>query len=543
MAIKTSEIPQDVDNIMSLVGYRATTIFFSRRALGGAWYDEIHSSLADTITLEQQIKNAIAREQEIFNKLSKYGIENVDELNARLAKYEQAVFPLSGPQLANIFFGIKKRVQGYDLQDLAQLQSLLSQKTIEMIKDENNIINEEAMLNEVIKLMRKLENNGKAARRIKEINFQNNSSKEGYIKVSEFTKAQRKAIEKAIDVFNSDKKNKEKQIKKKTFEVENSFSDDQVRSDFSWQGVIDFKTKAQAEELVKQGLLDLNEINSTIRNEIIKTCGNDPIIVAIIDHILKQDRYAFFVGFNEKDITGLLGEIKAMYYLATFFGIENIQWLGGLQIGEGNQKPHRDILLDETVGVQVKNTTRDISSHFSSYFTNASLDTALSSFPPNVSMIFKSFYGTLAFNVPYYVTKGGKAMAGTLHNKNPNMKTFLRRREQVLALIPQMEKVMSIYASNLMFLETAETLEKQNLTDTNSLFFIGGKTFVLVSQMLQDILDYIKGETESRPIHISYSINNNIVDEYNSSTSKWLTMDEVSDRVKLTSSYTFKLPK
>jgi len=91
-------------------------------------------------------------------------------------------------------------------------------------------------------------------------------------------------------------------------------------------------------------------MNSRVAQEIIKVCGGDPYIKKIIGHILVADPTAFFVGYNQHDITGLLGEIKAMYYLAQFLGIEeigkSIRWLGGLHVGEDKAKPHRDILLN-----------------------------------------------------------------------------------------------------------------------------------------------------------------------------------------------------
>ena len=36
----------------------------------------------------------------------------------------------------------------------------------------------------------------------------------------------------------------------------------------------------------------------------------------IIDKILKADEYAFFVGDNANEIIGLLGEMKAYFYLS-----------------------------------------------------------------------------------------------------------------------------------------------------------------------------------------------------------------------------------
>jgi hypothetical protein len=73
-----------------------------------------------------------------------------------------------------------------------------------------------------------------------------------------------------------------------------------------------------------------------------------------------------------------------MYYLGKFFGEDKIGntiiWRGGLHEGMKNQKPHQDVILNG-LGVQVKNTTLNVNSFFSSYFTNASLETVLNSLP------------------------------------------------------------------------------------------------------------------------------------------------------------------
>jgi hypothetical protein len=35
----------------------------------------------------------------------------------------------------------------------------------------------------------------------------------------------------------------------------------------------------------------------------------------VVDYILQRNNLAFFVGANEKDVTGLLGEINGMFFI------------------------------------------------------------------------------------------------------------------------------------------------------------------------------------------------------------------------------------
>ena len=124
------------------------------------------------------------------------------------------------------------------------------------------------------------------------------------------------------------------------------------------------------------------------------------------------------------------------------------------------------------------------------------------------------------------------------------MNSFLKRRESLLNLVGQMEKIMASFASTLMYL-TSDVVEKQTLTDTNSLFFVGGKAFVLVSEILTDIQKQINQqikEEQTRSIHIGYSAKQTIVTAYNDGeTSK--SLSDVAQQVQLTSSYRFKIAK
>lgn len=528
-------IPQNNSNMMSLTGYLFATNIFSSSQIGNLM--SFAKTQVDKQPLKKQIENAKKNEQKIFDILKKQGITSIEELNLRLKEYESAVCPLSGPVLQQAFIGAIQNVSGYSVEDIEKLQKILSKETRAILPE---VMDTQQIVNTVINEMH-TELGGKRELKV-QTKVRTSSNNKQFIKLSDFTQVQRRAIENAIDTYNRDKRRTP--IEKKTFQVDNSQSNNEIESVFKWQEVTDFVKPSEAKNFDTK---KIGQINSRIAAEIKSKCP-DKLIGKIINHILSRDKLAFFVGDNTKDITGILGEIKAMYYLGKFFGEDQIGntiiWRGGLHEGADGKKPHQDIILNG-LGVQVKNTTLSVDSFFSSYFANASLETILNSLPDqSLALIFKQFYGTLAFNIPYYITKGGSARAGSYHSKTTQMNSFLKRRESLLNLVEQMEKIIASFASTLMYL-TSDVVEKQTLTDTNSLFFVGGKTFVLVSEILTDIqkqIDQQIEEEKTKSIHIGYKAKQTIVTAYNDGeTSK--SLSDVAQQVQLTSSYRFKIAK
>jgi len=56
-----------------------------------------------------------------------------------------------------------------------------------------------------------------------------------------------------------------------------------------------------------------------------------------------------------------------------------------------------------------------------------------------VKEILTNFYGSLGFNVPYYISSKGTAVSGAKYNPTPQMNSFLSRRKNLLNMIPQIE--------------------------------------------------------------------------------------------------------
>lgn len=518
-------IEQNSNNLMSLTGYFAITDKFSSNNI-------VDTSRNLSEKAKQQILIDIKRAEAIETKLLKrLKVDSIAELNDRMKAYSEAVCPLSGSALQKAFIGYTT-MRGFDIEALKQL---FKEETLQKIEEEN-IVDQGVIINMLLNEL----HTGNKKLSFSSNKIQTSTNGKSFIKLSALSKVQREVLQGAIKKYNSKNKRGPK-LQPTSFELSIKEQNKGAEAHFDWQSETGFLSPSEARQI---SLEELEKINQKVASEIISSCGNDPYIKKIIYHILSVEPYAFFVGYNQKDITGLLGEIKAMYYLSKFLGIEeigaSIRWYGGTHKGQSGQKPHRDILLNE-FGIQVKNTTLDISNNFSSYFANASMETILDSLPDvEAKEIFKSFYGSLGFNIPYYITSKGTAASGSRHNHSLQKASFLQRRENMLNMIPQIEKAFGAFASSLMYLAVEDNSELQNI-DRNSLFFVAGKTFILASQILEDIYYYIMAN-EPKHITIKYSTKDNIVNAYNNGDySK--SINEVAESVTLTSSYNFKIPK
>jgi hypothetical protein len=93
--------------------------------------------------------------------------------------------------------------------------------------------------------------------------------------------------------------------------TELQFDDDSYVFGYEWYMNTQGLTKSKAKEIFGNDKTQLDQINNNILNRILNYCGADKELIRdiIVNKVLSEDRYAFFVGENEKDITGLLGEI------------------------------------------------------------------------------------------------------------------------------------------------------------------------------------------------------------------------------------------
>ena len=306
-------IPQSNDNIMSLQGFQyQSNILFNK---DDGLLTQAQAALnRNKNYLDNEIKRLKTHEKELLRILGKSSIE---ELNSSIKKYESAVVNLSGPSLRQAFL---KGMEGIKIIDADVLMNYLLQ---EIEKEQEKIIDKKAVKEagtlEALNLFRRMRfgSRGNFTANI-EIKSGSQNLPKNYIEFSTLSKAQKK--------FLNNLAKKEPTIKNAIQVITPSIEQrqDETEMSFSWGATTELLTQGEAKLFFKDKQSELNRINQIIVQEIINKCNDSSLIKKILNHILHSDPYAFFVGNNEKDITGLLGEIKGMYYLGSILGEDNI---------------------------------------------------------------------------------------------------------------------------------------------------------------------------------------------------------------------------
>lgn len=187
-----------------------------------------------------------------------------------------------------------------------------------------------------------------------------------------------------------------------------------------------------------------------------------------IREFLLRDPAQIYAGRNAKSITGLLGELQGYLYMTIILGREpsSIGWVGSQQ-REGHQS-HTDLTMvlnnegieEREIGIQVKNSIND---------------NMIIQFQDMVGLTedFKSIYYFEKFNVPYEITgpKGSrKAVSG-------NPPAFASTRDQIEFLREEADRVASLQAAAMMYMDIAEEFSKTGQANRNILYIISGQIF------------------------------------------------------------------
>lgn len=523
MALKTYTDVYNVDNYQTRVSDIAQGI---NELKNGKFYSEAANQI------NRQIDILRTKEKRIFETLH---VADINELNNRLEKYKRAVINLSGPGLYQSFVGILKEKNTAEFNAFNDAVSAIITE---------NILNNEAIIDIGVKNAsdKVLEILNKGAG--KNVHFH---SRRGMTSTtfypSSFTTEQKNEW-KARMSKNPPEPPFDHPLARKWAEISDiKTNKNSINYEFTWFDATEQLTQTEAQSLDRN---EVGEINKKIKDLIISKVDSEDVqlITEIIEHVLDKNYYAFFVGRNEKDITGLLGEIQGIYYFSKFFDNFDkglIQWNGGTYTGDKNTKPHRDILLNG-LGIQVKNTTREIFDSFGEVsFTEASIPTILKriNISPYAKDVFENFYGTVNFNIEYHYD--GRRKEGTrylpgLRKSDKNAKRFKDERQNLLKYQQDIDNLLSLFGATLMYLDVYEDSQK---LDANVLFLLGGVAFQTASQILSELLEDIKREEKRFRITASYKQDKNIITALNSRTRGPDYSKEVLKDIKLTSAYLF----
>ncbi len=506
--------------------------------------------------LKRQLKELQNKEKEMF-KLFGNDINNIDDLNKQLEKYRENVLTLSGPQLYKEYL--------YQIRNKNEASATLFNEAVqELIQD---IINENNPIGEKIKgawdevvhewVMSEL-NTQLSKSQNKHFSFSSKAGWRGISSLGElqahlFTPEQQEGFRKLMQLRIANKTQDSAMVR--YLNERQAIRSNGKSVTFVWTKVTGETKPTEAKKTFgEKGITEINEIIKQRIIDDVKGAENKELIRIIIDYVLKKENVAFFVGQNENAITGILGEIQALYYICSLTGLKpndaDVKWQGGLP--EDGKQPHRDIVL-KNFGIQVKNTTKDILSGKNGMevgFWELKLDTFLDRLGLNdeVRTLFENFYGTCVFNIPYIYDpsqeKGSKYIK--TREGGTSYPTYNVNREYLLSMQKQIDILMSVYTAAIMYMDTTNQIKEVDTDDLNSLYILGGVTAVTASQILKKVLNILKQLRENptmigvqTDLSVKANSDMNIVTALNRGERNPNYSTDIMDSIVLKSSYTF----
>ena len=279
--------------------------------------------------------------------------------------------------------------------------------------------------------------------------------------------------------------------------------------------------KAQREMLFASypGLQE--EIVQRYKQEILNKC-NVPqeyksFLELAIDKVvgIKEGSLDALFGATGANLTGVLGEIQALFYILVITNGKNSQvptkWIGGIN------NPHADILIGdiaENYGIQVKNTMSPLGAQkeieFQSFgmsgwneklkknqisgnngiFKFKNTEDALRSMhdmglPSNLSQAVQTILAMETFNIEY-IRKGWKAIP------HPN-EQFAPTRSQILDYAEKCQQVMVAFITSMMYMQTS------NLSggSSNTIYIIAGTTAISAASIISNIIKEMREGIQS----------------------------------------------
>lgn len=310
---------------------------------------------------------------------------------------------------------------------------------------------------------------------------------------------------------------------------------------FNWSSTIDYHTHASFKEL-----LGLKESDPTpsyswflknnpynyiprVRKMIDKICSevkDGALMRRIIeDEVLPKDPLVFFIGRDTKKMTGVLGEIAAMYMVHRLNEGSDTpvkpSFTANL-IDQYGKQMHVDVLLNEVFGIQAKNSAELHPTLIN--FRKASARTILADpLLHGTGQVIGELEALRYFNIPYNRDEDGTYVAvdsvNNIIKRKPYEKAAVTYRlgyDLLKKQIPVIDEYLQMAAAVMMYLQVGENLTN-NATD---LFIIGTKMAITTAQII-DLLrqEYEANKTTKSPFnskyfHIQTSLTNEEKDTY-----------------------------
>lgn len=283
----------------------------------------------------------------------------------------------------------------------------------------------------------------------------------------------------------------------------------------------------------------LKTINQKISNQIRTQLGNPDGFDSIINQMLSQNEYMFFVGKNVNQITGLIGEITAMILFKDLVGsYPSPQWaaqnrgLKGTQdsadiiIREGYgievEDPTKDFdklnQLGQGYGIQVKNTTKDFGKlkqqgeGLEIGFSEVSLERLGQNLGFD-SLPIENLYDAMNYNIGYGWRKKEGEKGNTFFASDANSQ-FSGMAENIKTLIEMFEDTMLAYSAALLYMNKTRTSQKTFYSgDIGNVLYMISLVPYRASDMLQEIVNSIKDFNRKMPINFTTGFKDKKKDE------------------------------
>ena len=503
--------------------------------------------------LEQQINTLNQKELELFRNHFNISCsspqQGIQILQERINEYNQksiALNSLSGQNISQLVEDYQMDIEGI----LSFYKDFVMSMDSEIIgilqKTEQEAMKE--LSSEIIKLANSINKKTKMGSAINElvnITFSAKAQK-GNFSSNAFKKANNKSLfsgalkdttqltEKLIKNIYANRKELNRALKKQNKEefpilniiIKNNYGD--YVSEYA-QATGGFATASERTKNKKYDMLpEIDKVAALISSKI----GNN--FYPEIREFLLKDPAQIYAGRNAKNITGLLGELQGYLYMTIILGREpsSIGWVGSQQ-REGHQS-HTDLTMvlkgegieEREIGIQVKNSIND---------------NMIIQFQDMVGLTedFKSIYYFEKFNVPYEIT-GPK---GSRKAVNGNPPTFVSTRNQIESLREDADRVASLQAAAMMYMDVAEEFSKTGQANRNILYIISGQIFDAATMLtkIRNAIDTRSRSSFALQAYLKKENRSTIIEDLNDKGFSLIGSEGGNVKnFKLTTSYNFK---
>lgn len=503
--------------------------------------------------LEQQINTLNQKELELFRDHFNINCsspqQGIQILQERINLYNEKVIALNSLSGQNI----SQLVEDYQM-DIEGILSFYKDFVMSMDSEIIGILQktEQEAMKELSKEIIKLANSinkktkmGSAINDLVNITF-SAKAQEGKFSPNAFKKADGKALfsgtlkdttqltEKLIKNIYAKRKELNRALKKQNKEefpilniiIKNNYGD--YVSEYA-QATGGFATASERTKNKKYDMIpEIDKVAALISSKI----GNN--FYPEIREFLLRDPAQIYAGRNAKSITGLLGELQGYLYMTIILGREpsSIGWVGGQQ-REGHQS-HTDLTMvlkgegieEREIGIQVKNSIND---------------NMIIQFQDMVGLTedFKSIYYFDKFNVPYEIT-GPK---GSRKAVNGNPPTFASTRAQIESLREEADRVASLQAAAMMYMDVAEEFSKTGQANRNILYIISGQIFDAATMLtkIRNAIDTRSRSSFALQAYLKKENRSTIIEDLNNKGFSLIGSEGGTVKnFKLTTSYNFK---